>query len=124
MKGASDALSKRRSGSSDKGQPMLWAAIVTGALGLILGLRFRVPAMLAASAGVALACAIAAPWTELSVWVVALVAYGLVTTLQGGYLVGAMVANARPHVQLILPPAAPHAFAEDEPPTGRGARGH
>lgn len=67
---------------------MLWAYAAAGGLGLLLGLRYRVPAVLVASAVFALGSVAIAPSTGWSPWVTLAVTFGGALTLQCGYLVG------------------------------------
>ncbi len=69
------------------------SAISAGAVGLLLGLRFRVPALLAATATLVLACGAAGitwRWPSMLVvgWAIALAA-----TMQFSYLMGVMLAD-------------------------------
>ena len=71
---------------------MLWLYVAAGGLGLLLGLCFRVPAVVAASAVLALASATVGPllagW---SVWTVLAAALGGVFALQCGYFAGLLL---------------------------------
>ena len=91
---------------------MLWATMTTGTMGLFLGLRFRVPAVLAASAGVALLSIVAAPLAELSLLTSILVTIALVSALQGGYFAEVIVSNGCPRLGLLSPPGL-HTFADN-----------
>jgi hypothetical protein len=73
---------------------VLWATILAGGTGLVLGLHFRVPAVLAASVVAAAASIATAFFMELPLLTGVVVTLGLLSTLQGGYLVGAL-ARAR-----------------------------
>ncbi len=67
---------------------MLWAYAVAGGLGLVLGLRYRVPAVLVASAAYTLASITVAPFAGWSLWATLAVVFGGAFALQCGYLVG------------------------------------
>lgn len=70
---------------------MLWAFMIAAAAGLLLGFRFRVPAVIASSAGIA---AVAVPLglqAGLSLVMVALTAGALLLMHQCSYLVGLLV---------------------------------
>ena len=86
-------------------------------MGLLLGLRFRVPAVLAASVVVALLSMAAAPFAGLSLLTGILVTIALVSALQGGYLAGVIVSSGCLRLELLSPPA------DNEPSSERGAHG-
>jgi hypothetical protein len=75
---------------------MLWAAVTTAAVGLVMGLLFRAPAIFVASTVVALSSAVAGRWAELSALILTLVTGGLLIALQGGYLAGAVLRMMTP----------------------------
>jgi hypothetical protein len=73
---------------------VLVALVGAGGLGLLLGLRYRVPALLVASAVVAAAATAAACLTESAPWAVLILPFGAVAALQCGYLCGVALAFA------------------------------
>jgi hypothetical protein len=73
---------------------MLWAFGAGGAIGLLLGLRFRVPALLAASGLMAIVCFSVAPFTQLEPMTAAGLTFALLCMLQVGYLIGLMLSYA------------------------------
>jgi hypothetical protein len=68
--------------------------IATGALGVLLGLRYRVTAVLVASPVVAIAGAAVAIATGSSAFVAVALSWGAIGVLQGGYLAGLLIAYA------------------------------
>ena len=66
---------------------MLWA-FAAGSIGLLLGLWFRVPALITASVATVALCLLTAPFAELSPVSTAGLILALLSVLQGGYLVG------------------------------------
>src|SRR5262245_40200138 len=73
---------------------MLWLLIAAGGTGILLGMWFRVPALLAASVGlfaVTTVLMMRGQWPLLSAIVFI---FTLLTTLQVGYLVGVMLSSA------------------------------
>lgn len=79
---------------------MFWAYAAAGGLGLLLGLRYRVPAVLAASAAFALLSIAIAPFAGWSPWATLAVALGGAFTLQCGYLAGLMMMCAAARARL------------------------
>lgn len=73
---------------------MLGALVATGGLGLLLGLRYRIPAALAASVVVAVVVGMVALVTGASAWAVLAGAAGAAIALQLGYLCGLLLAFA------------------------------
>src|SRR5262247_603189 len=76
------------------GLTLLWLLVTVGGTGVLLGMWFRVPALLAASAGlfaVTTVLMIRGLWPLLSA--IAFI-FTLMTTLQVGYLVGVMLSSA------------------------------
>jgi hypothetical protein len=73
---------------------MLWAFAAGGALGLLLGLRFRLPALLAASGAMAGGCLLVAYFTEPGPGAAVVMTFIMLGVLQLGYLVGLMVSCA------------------------------
>jgi hypothetical protein len=67
---------------------MLWAFWAGGAIGLLLGLRFRVPRLLAALAAAAPACLVVMPFTDRKPMAAVVMAFALLGALQVGYLTG------------------------------------
>jgi hypothetical protein len=72
---------------------MLLAFGAAGALGLLLGLRYRIPALLAASGVTALVCLVA-PFTGLTPLSAAVITFTLLGVMQVGYLAGLMLSCA------------------------------
>jgi hypothetical protein len=66
-------------------------AFAAGSIGLLLGLWFRVPALIAASVASVVLCLLIAPFVELSPVSTAGMILALLSALQGGYLVGLVV---------------------------------
>jgi hypothetical protein len=67
---------------------MVWAVGVGGALGLLLGLRFRMPALLAASGISACVFLAIAPYAGLTLMAGVIGFLALMGALQAGYLTG------------------------------------
>jgi hypothetical protein len=76
---------------------VLVALVGAASLGLLLGLRWRVPAVLLASAAVAVATGAAAYLTGSAPWAALIAAIGAVAALQCGYLCGLVLAIAVAH---------------------------
>lgn len=74
---------------------MLWATVIAGGSGLLLGLWLRAPAVLAASAATVAACIVVLPFANWSLLAAILFGFGLSTALQLGYLAGLMLSCAR-----------------------------
>lgn len=79
---------------------MLWAYAAAGGLGLLLGLRYRVPAVVLASAAVALASVFVAPFAGWSLWATVVTAFVGVLALQCGYVAGLGLACAAARARL------------------------
>jgi hypothetical protein len=73
---------------------MLLAFGIAGALGLLLGLRHRVPALLAASVVTVTVCLSVTPFTDLKPMAAVGVTFAMLGVLQVGYLTGLMVSCA------------------------------
>jgi hypothetical protein len=73
---------------------MVWACVAGGAVGLLLGLWLRVPALIAASGVTAALCLLIAPLTELGPPSTAGMILALLSVLQVGYLAGLLVSCA------------------------------
>ena len=87
---------------------MLWATIMLGAAGLLLGLlRPHVLAVVAASVLVAIAYLVLAPLLKLPLLISLAFAFGLLGSLQGGYLMGLLLVHFSQRTQ-------PHPLAEEE----------
>lgn len=67
---------------------MLWAYVFAGATGFLLGLRYRVPALLAASALAVLASPAVIALAAIPVWQALAMIAGTLAILQCGYLAG------------------------------------
>jgi hypothetical protein len=70
---------------------MLEALITAAGLGFLLGLRYRIPAVVAASAVVAAATFTLALMRGAPLWVVLIAPMGAIVALQGGYLLALML---------------------------------
>ncbi len=92
---------------------MLWAYAAAGGLGLLLGLRYRVLAVLAASAVFALASIALAPFAGWSPWVTFAVVLGGAFTLQCGYLTGSILICAVTHARFCHRPIRRHVVGHD-----------
>ena len=79
---------------------MLGTLVAAGGLGVLLGLRYRVPALLVASIAVAAAAAAIAIHTQASPLAVLALTLGAAATLQCGYLCGLLVAYAASRAKL------------------------
>jgi hypothetical protein len=81
---------------------MLLALGAAGALGFVLGLRYRVPALLAASVVTATVCLSVAPFTELKPMDLAAITFAVLGLLQVGYLTGLLLSCAWSRTKLRL----------------------
>jgi hypothetical protein len=72
---------------------MLGAYVTAATLGVLLGLRYRAAAAVAASALVAVAGAAVAMLAGWSFWMALVAAFGAACVLQCGYLAGLLVAH-------------------------------
>jgi hypothetical protein len=72
---------------------MLEALITAAGLGFLLGLRYRIPAVVAGSAVAAAATLALALFRGAPLWVVLLTPMGAIVALQGGYLIALVLAN-------------------------------
>lgn len=79
---------------------MLGTLAAAGGLGLLLGLRYRVPAVLLASIAVAAAAATVAVHMQASSLAALALALGAAATLQFGYLCGLLIAYAASRAKL------------------------
>jgi hypothetical protein len=73
---------------------MLWLSLTAAGIGVLLGLCVRVPAVLAASGALVLACighTALAPWSLLAA---VASTFGALAALQGGYVVGLVLSCA------------------------------
>ena len=70
---------------------MLWALAGAGGMGLLLGLRFRVPALIAATWLTAAACLSLAPFMDLGLMPTLVFTFASLGVLQVGYLAGLML---------------------------------
>ena len=73
---------------------MLLAVEAAGMLGLLLGLRYRIPALLAASGATIPICLFAAPFMGLTSLSTAVITCALLGMMQAGYLAGLLVSCA------------------------------
>jgi len=70
---------------------MLWTFAAAGLIGLVLGLRFRAPAVIAASGIVVVGGVAVAPLSGLPFWTALAALLGTLCALQSGYIVGLML---------------------------------
>jgi len=79
---------------------VLWTFATCGVVGLLLGLRFRAPSVIAASAIIVVGSAAVAPLIGLPFWPALALPLGGLCALQSGYIVGLMLwcaaSRARP----------------------------
>ena len=73
---------------------MLWALALASGMGLLLGLRLRVPSVLAASAILVVCCVAVMPFANWSFLPAAAFTFGLLGALQCAYLAGLMLSCA------------------------------
>jgi hypothetical protein len=101
---------------------MLWAIAASGGLGVVLGLRFKMPSVVAASAVLVLAWLLAAPFLSWSLLMSAGIAFSTLCALQGGYLAGLFISCAwsrvsawplRPHLPEAATLRGSHALLAD-----------
>ena len=90
---------------------MLEAYAACAGLGLLLSLRYRLPAVIAVSAILLAAGAPIGQFAGLPLWIAFLAAGGAVIVLQCGYLAGLLLACGAARVRLwpskVRPPAGP-----------------
>ena len=67
---------------------MLWAAATASGMGLLLGLRFRVSALIAASIALVVLSSVIALFQQQPALTSLALTYALLAALQGGYFVG------------------------------------
>jgi hypothetical protein len=95
---------------------VLWAFAACGVVGLFLGLRFRAPAVIAASAIILVGGAVLAPLIGLPLWTALAAPLGAMCALQSGYIVGLMlwcgISRARPQLRDALSARESSADAE------------
>lgn len=70
---------------------MLWLYVAAGGIGLLFGLCFRVPAIVAASAALAMAGLIIGSVAGWSAWTMLAAVFGGTFALQVGYLAGLLL---------------------------------
>jgi hypothetical protein len=99
---------------------MFEALIAAAGIGFLLGLRYRVPAVVVASAAAAIAGALIAYLKGASLWGVLLLPVGAVVALQCGYLGGLLVAFGVAHNRQ----RRRHGSATERPPTFEGCGDH
>ena len=73
---------------------MIWVFVAAGGAGFLLGLRYKVTALVAVSGLTFLVCAPFALLAEMGSQSVLLITFGLLGTLQVGYLGGVVLAGA------------------------------
>lgn len=74
---------------------MTWSFLVAGAVGVLIGIRFRVPTLLAISFAAAVASAVAMQFLGFSDLRTFLMTLCLVLILQGAYLIGLVLTILR-----------------------------
>jgi hypothetical protein len=84
---------------------MVWVFVAAGGAGFLLGLRFKVSALAVASGLTLLACIPFALFADMGLLSVVFVTFGLLATLQVGYL-GAVLAVAWARARTSSPPEA------------------
>jgi hypothetical protein len=72
---------------------VLWATATAAGMGLLLGLRFRVNALIAASLALIALSSVAALFSRQPLLMTLALNYALLVALQGGYLVGLAMAR-------------------------------
>src|SRR5215510_2999043 len=77
---------------------MVWTAIGSGCIGLLLGLRWRVPTLIVASLAIVMAVIVLALLAKWSLLQAAIASLPLVASLQTGYLLGLALSCARSRV--------------------------
>jgi hypothetical protein len=77
---------------------MFWGAVAAAGSGLLLGLWVRVPAVIAVSAAIVVACIIVFLLGNWSLLTALLFGFGLSTVLQLGYVAGVALSCARSRV--------------------------
>lgn len=75
---------------------MLWAFLATAAVGLAIGLRFRIPFLLASAILFSVATVGVAAHFGWSISYTIIIIFGLLAALQGSYLVGLLVSSYLP----------------------------
>ena len=75
---------------------MLWAAVTASGIGFLLGLLFRVRALIAASLALVVLSSAVALFRQQAVLASLALTYAFLAALQGGYLVGVAVSCAWP----------------------------
>ena len=73
---------------------MVWVFVAAGGAGFLLGLRYRLPALVAVSGLAFLVCVPFALFAEMRLLSALLITFGLLGMLQVGYLGGTLVAGA------------------------------
>jgi hypothetical protein len=81
---------------------MWWAFAAIGGIGLVLGIWFRVPALVAASGLTAAACLSLTPLTDLGPMAAVVITFATLAVLQLGYLVGLILSCAWSSARLSL----------------------
>lgn len=92
---------------------MIWLLAGAGAVGLLLGLRFRVPSVVAASALISAGALVAVPVIGLPLWTALWVGFGALCALQGGFVVGLLLWCAATRVRWPLRLARRNPAADD-----------
>jgi hypothetical protein len=92
---------------------MLLALGAAGAMGLLLGLRYRVPALLVASGVTTAVCLLVAPFTGLKPLSVMVITFALLGVLQLGYLTGLMLSSAWTLASSLAVPGSPTVDRQD-----------
>jgi hypothetical protein len=79
---------------------VVWATTIVSALGILLGLRFRVPMLVSTSVAMVASSCVAALFSQQPLLTTLALTYVLLMALQGGYLVGLALSCARSRLQL------------------------
>ena len=93
---------------------MIWLLAGAGVVGLLLGLRFRIAPVVAASALIFAGTLIAIPVVGLSPWITLAAGFGALCTLQGGYLVGLVIWSRAAASRARRPPHSAGGNADDD----------
>jgi len=98
---------------------VLWAFTIAGMIGLVLGLRYRMPAIVAASGLVLVGGIAVAPLTGLPLWTALAAPFGALCALQSGYIAGLMLSCAMSSARATAPPRGAAAGVHQHLPLAR-----
>lgn len=114
---ANDRQAQRCRGTFCGRAAMLWVYAAAGGFGLLLGLRYRVAAVGAASVMLVMASIVAATLAGWSLWMTFAMVFGGTFALQCGYLLGLMVMCAATQAKVsshLMPPTQEHTGADGQ----------